>query len=85
MTLGMLTDQQTDQLKQAGLDYYNHNLDSSEEYYAEVISTRTYQDRLDTFKTCARCWNECVQWRHSWDGRKCQRSCRIAASIGKSA
>ena len=50
MTLGMLTDQQTDQLKQAGLDYYNHNLDSSEEYYAEVISTRTYQDRLDTLK-----------------------------------
>ncbi len=50
MTLGMLTDKQTDQLKQAGLDYYNHNLDSSEEYYAEVISTRTYQDRLDTLK-----------------------------------
>jgi biotin synthase len=50
MTLGMLTDQQTDQLKQAGLDYYNHNLDSSEEYYAEVISTRTYQDRLDTLQ-----------------------------------
>ncbi len=50
MTLGMLTDQQTDQLKQAGLDYYNHNLDSSEEYYAQVISTRTYQDRLDTLQ-----------------------------------
>lgn len=50
MTLGMLSDEQTNQLKQAGLDYYNHNLDSSEEYYAEVISTRTYQDRLDTLK-----------------------------------
>ncbi len=50
MTLGMLTDDQTNQLKQAGLDYYNHNLDSSEEYYAEVITTRTYQDRLDTLK-----------------------------------
>jgi biotin synthase len=50
MTLGMLTDEQTNQLKQAGLDYYNHNLDSSEEYYAEVISTRTYQDRLDTLQ-----------------------------------
>ncbi|MEE9423436.1 MAG: biotin synthase BioB [Methylococcales bacterium] len=50
MTLGMLTDEQTNQLKQAGLDYYNHNLDSSEEYYAEVITTRTYQDRLDTLK-----------------------------------
>ena len=50
MTLGMLTDQQTVQLKQAGLDYYNHNLDSSEEYYEQVITTRTYQDRLDTLK-----------------------------------
>ncbi|HFD13304.1 MAG TPA: biotin synthase BioB [Crenotrichaceae bacterium] len=50
MTLGMLTDQQTSQLKQAGLDYYNHNLDSSEEFYAQVISTRTYQDRLDTLQ-----------------------------------
>jgi biotin synthase len=38
MTLGMLSDEQTDQLKQAGLDYYNHNLDSSEEYYAEVLA-----------------------------------------------
>ncbi|MDD5033586.1 MAG: biotin synthase BioB [Methylococcaceae bacterium] len=50
VTLGMLTDQQTARLKQAGLDYYNHNLDTSEEYYAEIISTRTYQDRLDTLK-----------------------------------
>jgi len=50
MTLGMLTDEQTSQLKQAGLDYYNHNLDSSEDYYAQVISTRTYQDRLDTLQ-----------------------------------
>ena len=50
MTLGMLSDEQTSQLKQAGLDYYNHNLDSSEEYYAEVITTRTYQDRLETLR-----------------------------------
>lgn len=48
VTLGMLTDDQTQRLKQAGLDYYNHNLDTSEEYYSEIISTRTYQDRLDT-------------------------------------
>jgi biotin synthase len=47
-TLGMLTDEQTQALKDGGLDYYNHNLDTSEEYYSEVITTRTYQDRLDT-------------------------------------
>jgi len=48
VTLGMLTDQQTKTLKEGGLDYYNHNLDTSEDYYSEVITTRTYQDRLDT-------------------------------------
>lgn len=48
MTLGMLTEQQALQLRAAGLDYYNHNLDTSPEYYGEVITTRTYQDRLDT-------------------------------------
>jgi biotin synthase len=47
-TLGMLTLAQADRLKQAGLDYYNHNLDTSESYYGRIISTRTYQDRLDT-------------------------------------
>jgi biotin synthase len=50
VTLGMLTDSQTQRLKQAGLDYYNHNLDTSEDYYAEIITTRTYQDRLDTLR-----------------------------------
>ena len=49
-TLGMLTDDQTKALKDGGLDYYNHNLDTSEEYYSEVITTRTYQDRLDTLE-----------------------------------
>jgi biotin synthase len=48
VTLGMLTDQQTLRLKEGGLDYYNHNLDTSEDYYSEVITTRTYQDRLET-------------------------------------
>ncbi len=48
VTLGMLTVPQTAKLKDAGLDYYNHNLDTSPEYYGKVISTRTYQDRLDT-------------------------------------
>jgi biotin synthase len=47
-TLGMLDGDQAQQLKQAGLDYYNHNLDTSPEFYGEIISTRTYQDRLDT-------------------------------------
>ncbi len=47
-TLGMLTGEQASRLKDAGLDYYNHNLDTSPEYYERVISTRTYQDRLDT-------------------------------------
>ena len=50
MTLGMLTPEQSRQLKQAGLDYYNHNLDTSPEFYGEVITTRTYQDRLDTLR-----------------------------------
>jgi biotin synthase len=50
VTLGMLTDQQTHRLKEGGLDYYNHNLDTSEDYYSEVITTRTYQDRLDTLE-----------------------------------
>lgn len=48
VTLGMLTDRQANRLKDAGLDYYNHNLDTSPEFYGNVISTRTYQDRLDT-------------------------------------
>ncbi|MGE0754023.1 MAG: biotin synthase BioB [Alphaproteobacteria bacterium] len=47
-TLGMLDESQAKRLKGAGLDYYNHNLDTSEEYYKEIITTRTYQDRLDT-------------------------------------
>jgi biotin synthase len=50
VTLGMLTDEQTARLKDGGLDYYNHNLDTSEDYYSEVITTRTYQDRLDTLE-----------------------------------
>ena len=47
-TLGMLTREQAEELKAAGLDYYNHNLDSSAEHYEKIITTRTYQDRLDT-------------------------------------
>jgi biotin synthase len=50
-TLGMLSDDQARRLKEAGLSAYNHNLDTSENFYPEIISTRTYQDRLDTLKT----------------------------------
>ena len=48
MTLGMLTAEQASRLAEAGLDYYNHNLDTSPEFYGDIITTRTYQDRLDT-------------------------------------
>ncbi len=48
VTLGMLRAEQAQRLREAGLDYYNHNLDTSPEFYGEIISTRTYQDRLDT-------------------------------------
>ena len=48
MTLGMLTTDQAAELSDAGLDYYNHNLDTSPEFYGEIITTRTYSDRLDT-------------------------------------
>jgi len=47
-TLGMLSGEQAAQLKDAGLDYYNHNLDTSAEFYGEIVTTRTYQERLDT-------------------------------------
>ena len=47
-TLGMVTPEQARELKDAGLDYYNHNLDTSPEFYGEIITTRTFQDRLDT-------------------------------------
>ena len=49
-TLGMLTGEQASRLKQSGLDYYNHNLDTSPEYYGAIITTRTYGDRLDTLE-----------------------------------
>ena len=48
MTLGMLSENQADTLSDAGLDYYNHNLDTSKEFYGDIITTRTFQDRLDT-------------------------------------
>ncbi|HEY9033582.1 MAG TPA: biotin synthase BioB [Pseudomonadales bacterium] len=50
MTLGMLSDSQARQLADAGLDYYNHNLDTSPEYYGDIITTRSYEDRLNTLQ-----------------------------------
>ena len=50
MTLGMLTRGQADQLADAGLDYYNHNIDTSPEHYGDIITTRTFADRLDTLE-----------------------------------
>jgi len=54
VTLGMLTEAQAGRLKDAGLDYYNHNLDTSPEYYGDIVSTRTYKDRLDTLDAVRR-------------------------------
>jgi biotin synthase len=53
-TLGMLTEDQARRLKEAGLSAYNHNLDTSEDFYSNIITTRTYQDRLDTLENVAR-------------------------------
>ena len=50
MTLGMLSENQASQLSEAGLDYYNHNIDTSPEYYDKIITTRTFQDRIDTLE-----------------------------------
>lgn len=51
MTLGMLSATQADRLAEAGLDYYNHNIDTSERFYSEIITTRSFEDRLDTLET----------------------------------
>jgi biotin synthase len=53
MTLGMIKGEQAKRLKKSGLDYYNHNVDSSEEYYEKIITTRKYKDRLDTLENVA--------------------------------
>ena len=54
LTAGMLAEGQAEQLKEAGLDYYNHNLDTAPEFYGQIITTRTYQDRLDTLAAVRR-------------------------------
>ncbi len=67
-TLGMLDLPQAQRLKQAGLTAYNHNLDTGAEYYNQIITTRTYQDRLNYTQTCSRCWHYCLLWWHYWHG-----------------
>ena len=84
-TLGMLKPDQAQQLKDAGLDYYNHNLDTSPEYYGEIITTRTYQDRLDTLGAVREaglkvCCGGIVGMGESVDG-----PCETAAHAGKSS
>ncbi len=54
MTLGMLSERQADALAQAGLDYYNHNIDTSPEYYRKVVTTRTFEDRIETLERVRR-------------------------------
>jgi biotin synthase len=60
MTLGMLTDHQADMLAEAGLDYYNHNIDTSPERYNDIITTRTMEDRLDTLGQVRRAGSMCA-------------------------
>ena len=69
-TLGMLTAAQAERLKIAGLDYYNHNLDTSPEYYDDIITTRTYQDRLDTLAHVRAGRHPCLLRRHRRHGRE---------------
>ena len=68
-TLGMLTAPQARRLRDAGLDYYNHNLDTSPEYYGQIITTRTYRDRLDTLAHVRDGRHSRVLRRHRRDGR----------------
>ena len=67
-TLGMLREEHVAQLCEAGLDYYNHNLDTAPEFYGQIISTRDYQDRLDTLALRAPRRHQCMQRRHRRHG-----------------
>ncbi len=62
MTLGMLNESQAGRLKDAGLDYYNHNLDTSREYYSHIISTRTFDDRLNTLEYVRQAGMKVCRW-----------------------
>ena len=81
-TLGMLTQDQADALAGAGLSAYNHNLDTSPEFYGSIITTRTYQDRLDTLARVRRAGVTVVQRRHHRHGRRPRGAIRLAAATG---
>ena len=61
MTLGTLNEEQAQRLSAAGLDYYNHNLDTSPEFYGNIITTRTYQERLDTLDKVREAASKCAR------------------------
>ena len=84
-TLGMLTAPQAKRLKAAGLDYYNHNLDSSPEFYREIITTRTYGDRLRHARARARRRHPCLLRRHRRHGRDARRPRRHDRNAGEPA
>ena len=86
MTLGMLdAERRRSALAQAGLDYYNHNIDTSERYYGKIITTRSYGDRLDTLEACARVGHEGLLRRHRRHGREGERPRRDAGDARESA
>ena len=70
----MLKDGQAEQLRDAGLDYYNHNLDTAPEFYGEIVTTRDYQDRLDTLDRVRDAGIARVLRRHRRHGRVAARS-----------
>jgi hypothetical protein len=82
VTLGMLTDAQAKRLADAGLDYYNHNLDTSPDFYGEIITTRTYQDRLDTLGHVREAGVKPVLRRHRRHGREPPPAGRAARPAG---
>ncbi len=85
MTLGTLSESQAQRLANAGLDYYNHNLDTSPEFYGNIITTRTYQERLDTLEKVRDAGIKSLFWRHCGLRRNGKRSRRIIAATGKPA
>ena len=72
-TLGMLNKKQAKKLSEAGLDYYNHNIDTSENYYEKIITTRKFEDRLNTLSN-VRSWLKSMLWWHFGNGRNIKRS-----------
>ena len=77
-TLGMLNKKQAKKLSEAGLDYYNHNIDTSENYYEKIITTRKFEDRLNTLSNVRGSWLKSMLWWHFGNGRNIKRSGRNA-------